>query len=201
MARPDAHGVVEHQQSHGFIEHVGPPAVVVGSQGQFVGGARQLVGEHVRVGGIDDGGFGWSGKDLVGVVHVPLVELVVAGHEHGHRRLGAAPSPPCLLPHGGGGAGKPVEHHGVEPAHVDAQLQGGGGDHGSQVPGEHGLLHGPAFSGQQATAIGLDAVGQPGGESPAHLGGQYLGASPAPAKRKGAVALAYQQPGEHGAVT
>ena len=55
---------------------------------------------------------------------VPLVELVVAGHEHGRGAAIGATGTAGLLPHRRERAGKAVEHHGVEPAHVDSELEG-----------------------------------------------------------------------------
>ena len=54
---------------------------------------------------------------------VPLVELVVAGHEHGGGAPIGATGASGLLPHRRERAGKAVEHDGVEAADVDAELE------------------------------------------------------------------------------
>jgi len=78
-----------------------------------------------------DDGLGPTGEQLLGVPGEPLVELVVAGHENSHRAAIGPPGPARLLPHRGDGAGEAVEHAGVEPADVDAELEGVRGDDAS----------------------------------------------------------------------
>ncbi len=54
---------------------------------------------------------------------VPLVELVVAGHEHGRRSSPGPARAAGLLPHRRERARETVQDHGVEPADVDAELE------------------------------------------------------------------------------
>ena len=150
--------------------------------------------QHVGVGRVDDGRLGRAGEDLGGVGHEPLVELVVAGDEHGDGLLALAPGPARLLPERGDGAGEAVEHAGVEAADVDAQLQRRGGDDRPQPPGEQVVLDLPALGGQVAAPVGGHAVAQLPGEAALDLGGHHLGPPPAAAEGDRAVALE-DQPG------
>ena len=57
----------------------------------------------------------------LGVLHVVLIESVVACHEHHHRfTLGATANPPRLLPEAHVAAGVARQDGDVECAHVDA---------------------------------------------------------------------------------
>jgi hypothetical protein len=124
--------------------------------------------------------------------HEPLVELVVAGHEHGQRLLLLAPCSACLLPERGDGAREPVEHAGVEPADVDAQLQRVGGDDAAQLAVGQRLLDLAALLGQVAAAVGPHRVVEVGGQPPAGGGSHHLGAAAAAAEADGPVAAADQ---------
>ena len=121
--------------------------------------------------------------------HQPLVELVVAGDEHGDRRLRFAPGPPGLLPHRRDRAGEAVEHAGVEPADVDAELERGGGDDAPQLAVEQlvfdlASLVGAGSRRGRGARVRAEVVG----ELPAGVGGHDLGALAAAAERDGAVA-------------
>ena len=151
---PEPELVVEHQAADAVVEQVAPPALVVEGQRALVGRAGQVGEQDVGVGRVDDGGLGRPGEDLLGVGHEPLVELVVAGHEHGDGLLALAPGPPRLLPERGDRAREAVEDAGVEPADVDAQLEGGGGDDGPQPAGEQLGLDLAALGGQVAAPVG-----------------------------------------------
>ena len=75
-------------------------------------------------------------KTWSGWYHVPLVELVVAGDEHGERLCWASrPARPACCHIEAIRAGEAVEDAGIEPADVDAELDRGGGDD-AQPPGE-----------------------------------------------------------------
>ena len=134
-------------------------------------------------------GSGGRVKTSVGVGHQPLVELVVAGHEHGHGLLALAPGPPRLLPQGGDGAREAVEDAGVEAADVDAELEGGGGHDGPEAPGEQVGLDLATLGGQVAAAVGGHAVPQLPGEPALDLGGHHLGPSSAATEGDGAMAV------------
>ena len=160
--------VVEHEAADAVVEQVAPPALVGRGQRVLVGRAGQVREQDVGVGGVDDGRLRRPGEDLGGVGHQPLVELVVAGHEHGHGLLALAPGPARLLPQRGDGAGEAVEHAGVEAADVDAELEGGGGHDGPEAPGEQLGLDLAPLGGQVAAAVG-------GARCPAAPGGAGAG--------------------------
>ncbi len=90
------------------------------------------------------------------------VERVVAGHEDPQCVLGATPGPADLLPEGGPGAGEAGDQHGVEPADVDAELEGVGRGEAHQVTPAQGGLEGAALLGEVAPAVGRDPAGQRG---------------------------------------
>ncbi len=200
-ARTDLEAVVHHQRAHAFGEDVGRPVGLVGpAEGQLVGGAGEVGAEHERVGGVDDRRLGRAGEHLVGMGHEPLVELVLARHEHGERLLGLAPRPPRLLPEGRDGAGEAVEHAGVEPADVDPQLEGRGGHHALEAAREELVLDGPALDGEVAAPVGGHGVGQCLGQAAPHVGGHDLGALAAAAERDGAPAVEDELGGDGGAL-
>ena len=61
------------------------------------------------------------------MVHQVGIHGLIAGDEHHERALPAAARAPGLLPKTSHRARKTSGDHGIEPANVDAQLQGGGG--------------------------------------------------------------------------
>ena len=112
-----------HELAHRVVETVAEPAAVVGRERQLVRGARDLGAQHERVLRVHDRAFGRAARELVGMRDVPLVELVVAGHEHRGRPAIGAPRAPRLLPHRRQRSREAVEHHRIEAADVDAQLE------------------------------------------------------------------------------
>ena len=84
--------VVEREPEDGIVEAGAEPAFVVELQGQLVGRARDLGVEDERVLRVHHRRFGTAAEELGGVRGVPLVELVVAGDEHG-RCAAACPRP------------------------------------------------------------------------------------------------------------
>ena len=122
------------------------------------------------------------------MVHEPLVELVVAGHEGGDRGLGLPAGPAGLLPHRGDGAREAVEHAGVEATDVDAELEGGGGHDAAERTAEQLAFDLAPLGAEVAAAVGPHGVGQVGPESALDVGGHQLGALAAPAEGDGAMA-------------
>ena len=84
---------------------------------------RDLRAQHEGILRIHDGMLGRAPGELARVRDVPLVELVVAGHEHGGGASVGASGPAGLLPHRRERSGEAVEHHRVEAADVDAELE------------------------------------------------------------------------------
>ena len=97
-------------------------------------GRRLEVGlEDVRVGEVDDRVLDLARQQALGLAHEVLVEGVLAGDQHGPaaaRPAGPAPA----LPEARHGARKPGDEREVELAHVDAELERAGGDHGASSP-------------------------------------------------------------------
>jgi hypothetical protein len=117
-------------------------------------------GEHVGIGGVEDGGLHRPLEERLGVVHQIGVQRVVAGDEHGQRALPLPAGAARLLPQGGAGAGVAGEQDGVEPGDVHAEFQRRGGRQPQQLPGVQGALQVPAFLGQVAAPVGGHAAGQ-----------------------------------------
>ena len=187
LPRPGLEGVGEDQLPHGVVDGVAGEHGVVGRQRQLEGGAADVGLGHERVLRVDDRRFQRPGEQLGGVIEVPAVELVVAGHEDGGRGLEGPPGPARLLPERSQGAGEALEDDGVEAGHVDAELQGVGGGHTEELALREGRLQLPAFLGEVAAPVGGHRLGQRGPEAAfqpvPRLTGDELGA--APARREG----------------
>ena len=128
--------VVEHQAAHGVVEVVTPVAGVVVAERMLEGRAGEMGVEDESVGGVDHCRLGRSAEHLRGMRHQVLVELILAGHQHGQRGLLLASGAARLLPHRGDRPGEAVEHAGVEPTDVHPELERGGGDDTPQPSGE-----------------------------------------------------------------
>ena len=76
--------------------------------------------------------------------------------------------------------GNPSRMHGVEPADVDAELECVGGRHAADPSGEQALFDGPPFLGQVAAPVGGGRPRPARGKPAARVGGDQLGAAPAP---------------------
>jgi hypothetical protein len=154
-AAPVAYGqlVGLHEASHAVVEHPRPPALVGMGEGELVGRAAEVRVDHKRVGRVDHRGLRGAREQLGGMGGQPLVELVAAGDEHSCRGRAVAARPPCLLPERGDGAGEAVDHHRVEPTHVDAELERRGGDHARQLAGRELVFDRSALFGQVAAPV------------------------------------------------
>ena len=144
---PGLEGVGQDELAHGVVDGVAEAACGTGAQDGVVRGERQLVGGaadlglgHERVRRVHHRRLRRPGEELGGMVEVPLVELVVAGHEHRRRRLEGPAGPAGLLPERRQRAREPVEHDGVEAGHVDAELQRVGGGDAEQLALGEGRL-------------------------------------------------------------
>ena len=135
-------------------------------EGRVVVADRQLIGRRHQVRQVDvlvlvveDGRLDGAVEELLRVAAEELVERVVAGHVQGQPRIAAARTTPHLA-QAGHRAGEGHADRGVEIAHVDAQLERVGGDHGKQLAlGQAPLDLAPLLR-RVAGAVGRDAVGQ-----------------------------------------
>ena len=113
------------------------------------------------------------------MAHVPLVELVVARHEHRGGTAGAAAGAADLLAHRRERAGEAVEHDRVERADVDAELERVGGHHAAELAGRELGLELAPLVGEVAGAVRRHlrraAAGDRGVEHRARLRGDQLG--------------------------
>ena len=90
----------------------------------LVGGASEMSCEDLGVARVDHRCLGWPFEECSRVVHEPLVESVLPGHQHRQRFVGGPPGSARLLTERGDRSGEPRHHRGVESADVDPQLQG-----------------------------------------------------------------------------
>ena len=197
---PRLEQVVEHEVAHGVVERVAEVALVGVGEGQLVGGARDLRARHERVVGIHHRRLGRAGEELAGVARVPLVELVVAGDEHRGGAPAGAAGAPHLLAHRRERAGEAVEHHRVERADVDPELERAGGDHAPERAAGELFLQLASLGGQVAGAVrGHRRRGRsPLGQEPAGVGGHELGALAAAGEGEGLVTVGHEPRQQHG---
>ena len=134
----------------------------VEGQRRLGGGRAQVRAEHVGVVRVEDVGLDGLAEQRLGMVDQVGVQRVVARHHHAECVARAAPGAADLLPQRGPGAGEAGEQHGVEPADVDAELEGVGGGEPEQPPGAQGLLQLAALLGQVAAAVRRHLVDQAG---------------------------------------
>ena len=160
--------------------------------------ARDLRAEHERVLRVHDRALGRAAGELGRVRDVPLVELVVAGDEHGGGPPVGAPRAPGLLPHRRERAGEAVEHDRVEPADVDAELERVRGRDAEQPAARELELELAPLRREVAGAVRGDARAEPGLdllEARARVLRDELGAAPAARERERRVTGAHE-PGE-----
>ena len=151
--------VVEHEIAHRVVERVAEVPVVGVAQRQLVCRARDLGTRDEGVVGVHDHGLGRPFQQLVRMAGVPLVELVVAGHEHRGRATVGATGAADLLAHRSQRAGEPVEHHRVERADVDAELERAGGDDTAELARRELHLELAPFGGEVSGPIRGDRRG------------------------------------------
>ena len=106
------------------------------------------------------------------------------------------PGPPGLLPHRRDRAGEAVEHAGVEPADVDAELERGGGDDAPQIAVEQLALDLASLAGEVAAAVRPHLRCQVGGQLPPDVGRDQLGALATATEGDGAMAAPHEL-GDH----
>ena len=135
-----------------------------GRQRPLVGGALEVGVEHVGVGRVDHRRLRRPREHLGGVAHQPLVELVVAGHEHG-RPTSAVPRPArpacchieAMVP------GNPVSTQASRPPTSTPSSSAEVATTPSQAPGEQRGLDLAPLLGQVAAAVGRGPVRRAGG--------------------------------------
>jgi hypothetical protein len=103
-----------------IVENIGPPRFVSVSEGKFEGCAGKMGVKNIGIFDRDDGWLGRALEELGGMMHEPLVKLIVAGDEDGKRLLGGATSATSLLPHRRDRSGKAVQNAGIKSADIDA---------------------------------------------------------------------------------
>ncbi len=179
---PRLEEIVEHQLAHRVVEGVAEVPLVGVGQRQLVRGARDLGAGDERVVGVDHRGLGRAGQQLARMACVPLVELVVAGDEHGRGASGRAAGTPDLLAHRRQRAGEPVQHDGVERTDVDAELERARGHDAAEVTARESGFELAPFGGEVAGAVRGDrrrcrgAIGARLREQAACVRGDELGA-------------------------
>ena len=155
-------------------------------------GRAEVRTHHVRVRRVEDRRLDRRADELVGVGDQVGVERVVLGDQHPERVLRATAGPPDLLPERRPGPGEAGDEHGVEPADVDAELEGVGRGQPDQVAAAQRRLERPALLGEVAAAVGRDPVGQRGVDLGEQLGrrqGHLLRAAPRADEGQGAHVL------------
>ena len=73
--------VIVHEIAYCVVENIWPPRFISVGERKFECRTGQVRIENVRIGNIDDGWFWRSLEKFGGVVHEPLVELVITGDE------------------------------------------------------------------------------------------------------------------------
>ncbi len=130
--------------------------LLVAGQGQLGSGADQVAVHDDLVVGIDHGGLGRPAEEVLGVAHEVLVQGVLAG-DHDHGRLPLAAAHPSAALQGLHDRAR-VAHQDaqVEPADVDAELQGAGGDDRQQVARGHAGFDVPPLLREEPGPVGAD---------------------------------------------
>ena len=113
---------------------------------QLEGGALQVADADDEVVGVDEAGLGRRLEEVLGVSRHVLVQRRRVGDEDGERRLVAAAGAAHLLPGAGQRARIAEEHGGVEPADVDPQLEGVGGDDAAHASAAQAGFDGAALA-------------------------------------------------------
>ena len=135
------------------------------------------------------------------MAHVPLVELVVARHQHGGGATGSAACASDLLAHRRQCSREPVADHGVERADVDTELERVGGDHAAELAGRELGLELTAFVGEVPGAVrrhvGRAARGHRNAEHRPGVGGDQLGAAAAAGEGQRLMALLHEAGEQH----
>ena len=121
-ARREQVGV--HELAHGVVEAVAEPALVVGRERQLVRRARDLRAQHERVLRVHDRALGRAARAArAGCATYHWSSWSSPATSTAADAPAGAPGAPGLLPHRRERAGEAVEHHRVEPADVDAELE------------------------------------------------------------------------------
>ena len=123
------------------------------AQGRLAGSRAQVRGQHVGVGGVEDGGLR-GGEDRLRVVDQVGVQRVVAGDQDGDAAGAGPPGAARLLAQAHARARPAGDDDGVQAGDVDAELEGAGRRQGAEPPAAQVPLQGPALLGQVAAPVG-----------------------------------------------
>ena len=195
VAQPEP--VVEHQLRTPSSRSSGH-RFVTAAQGQLVGGAGEVGEQHVGVGRVDHRRLGRTAEDLAGMAHEPLVELVVAGHQHGQRGCGPPGRPGRPAGRTRRWCREPREHHRRRGRRCRCRARGRWwpprcrsvpSARASSMSRRSSARYRPGRSGRVGTAGGRPRSG--GAEPGPDLVGHELGAAPEAAEHQRA------QPGTH----
>ena len=162
--------------------HLGGPraevARVLRSKRHLRRGAAQVTGQDVQVLRVDHRALRRLPKEILGVTHDELVHRLVVGDEEDDGGLGAAAGAARLLPGACDGAREADDEGSVEPADVDAQLQGIRAGDPQQLAAEQLSLDFPPLRRQVTAPVRLNRLCQVRPVAPellAHIAVQQLG--------------------------
>ena len=137
------------------------PEPLAGREGQLERGRPQVRQQDVEVLRVEARLLRRCLEEVLGVRGHVLVDGTGAGHQDGHADVLAAPGAAHLLPGAGDGARVAGQHGHVQPADVDAELQGVGADDAEDLAGAQAGLDGAPLRRQVAAAIAAHALQRP----------------------------------------
>ena len=126
---------------------------LVRPQGNLRAGADQVFGDHHGIVRVHHGAFEPPSEKILGVVHEILVQGVGLG-DQGDQGFPVGPAHPAS-PLPGGGHRSRVAHQDahIQPADIDPQFQGAGGDDPQELPGNQLGLDLPPFLRKEAGPV------------------------------------------------
>ena len=118
-----------------------------------------MVEQDQQMIGVDQRLFGRTREEIFGMMGQELVERTGRGDQHGGCRVISAPGPARLLPDAGDGSRIADQHRRAQPADVDAQFEGIGGNDEFDRAIAQSFFDLAALGGQVAGAVAADGVG------------------------------------------
>ena len=135
------------------------PAVVLGQR--LLSSCRQQMPRHyIRVLRVNHAGLNRGVKHMLRVMHHKRVQRVVPGDQHRQPLVPGPARTPGLLPQRRQRARPPRDHHHVQPADVNPQLQRARRGHRPQLAPAQTRLQSPALLRQVPAPVGRDRGGQ-----------------------------------------